>query len=151
MQKSLYQNTARFYDKSSELQNYYYDINFYRSFVDNDTEVLEIGCGTGRVTLSLLDKCKHITGIELSDQMLGVLKEKVNQLDKEQQSKIDLLKADMKDFSLNMKFDLIIFPGITFQALTCTDQRNSCLKSVREHLSDRGKVIIDFFIQMQIK
>lgn len=60
MDKNLYTNTARFYDKGNELTHYYYDIDFYKSFVDSNTNVLELGCGTGRVTLPLLDKCKLV-------------------------------------------------------------------------------------------
>lgn len=143
MDKNLYTNTARFYDKGNEIINYDYDIDFYKSFVDLNTNVLELGCGTGRITLSLLDKCKHITGIELSKQMLGILQDKVNKLDKEQQNKIDLYNVDMSKFDLNQEFDLIIFPGITFQALTTIEQREYCLECAKKHLSQNGKIIID--------
>jgi ubiquinone/menaquinone biosynthesis C-methylase UbiE len=145
VQKSLYSNTAGFYDKGNEIKNFTYDIDFYKSFVNETTRVLELGCGTGRITLSLVDKCKHITGVELSEQMLDILQGKVERLDKDLQNKINLVKADMSNFDLNEKFDLIIFPGITFQALTTNQQRNSCLECVKRHLDHNGKVIIDFF------
>ena len=145
MQKNLYSNSAYFYDKGNEIKDYTYDIDFYKSFVNETTSVLELGCGTGRITLSLIDKCKHITGIELSVHMLEILRGKVENLDDKLQKKIKLIKSDMINFDLNEKFDLIIFPGITFQALTTNEQRNSCLECVKQHLSDKGKVIIDFF------
>jgi ubiquinone/menaquinone biosynthesis C-methylase UbiE len=145
MQKSLYANSARFYDKGNEMKGFISDIGFYKSYIDDTTRVLELGCGTGRITLSLIDKCKQITGVELSDQMLDILRGKVEKLDEYSQSRINLVKADMSNFNLNEKFDLIIFPGITFQALTTNNQRNSCLDCVKRHLTDNGKVIIDFF------
>lgn len=145
MQKSLYSNSARFYDKGNEIKDFTCDIDFYKSFIDETTRVLELGCGTGRITLTLLDKCKQITGVELSDQMLDILRGKVQKIDQHSQSKIKLIKSDMSNFDLNEKFDLIIFPGVAFQALTTNGQRNSCLKCVKRHLSDNGKVIIDFF------
>ena len=145
MQKSLYSNTARFYDKGNEIKGFTYDIDFYKSFVNETTRVLELGCGTGRITLSLIEKCKHITGVELSDQMLDILRGKIAKLDDYNQSKVSLNKSDMSYFDLNEKFDLVIFPGVAFQALTTDKQRNSCLESVKKHLSENGKIIIDFF------
>lgn len=39
--------------------------------------VLEIGCGTGKNTVWFIEKAKHITAIDLSDEMLVKAKEKI--------------------------------------------------------------------------
>ena len=39
---------------------------------------LEIGCGTGKNTVCLLEKAEHITAIDLSDKMLAKAKEKIS-------------------------------------------------------------------------
>ena len=51
----------------------------------------------------------------------------------------------MSSFSLNSKFNWIIFPFRAFQALTTKNQRENCLKCVNEHLEDDGKVVIQIF------
>src|SRR4051812_19038307 len=39
---------------------------------------LEIGCGTGKNTVWLLGKARHITAVDLSDRMLEKAKEKID-------------------------------------------------------------------------
>ncbi len=39
---------------------------------------LEIGCGTGKNTTWLITKAKHITAVDLSEEMLAKAKEKIN-------------------------------------------------------------------------
>lgn len=46
------------------------DVKFYSQFIDKNSEVLELGCGTGRVSLPLSKKLKQIAGIEISSSML---------------------------------------------------------------------------------
>jgi predicted TPR repeat methyltransferase len=66
---------------------------------------LEIGCGTGKNTEWLLQKAKHITAVDLSEEMLARAKEKINS------DKVKFLLADITkdwDFSTG-KYDLISF------------------------------------------
>jgi SAM-dependent methyltransferase len=39
-----------------------------KDLIEPDSEVLDIGCGTGRLEFFLSDKCKKITGIDLSEK-----------------------------------------------------------------------------------
>lgn len=142
---NIYANTARFYDIGNKIIKYDYDIDFYKSFVDSHTDVLEIGCGTGRVTIPLLEKCKSITAMDLSRSMLDILVNKIDSLDNDKKNKINTLRGDMTNFSLNKKYDLVIFPGITFQSLTSDQDRLKCLANIKKHLKRDGKVIIDLF------
>jgi len=41
------------------------------------SQVLELGCGTGKNTSWLLTKAKHIIGLDFSEQMLAVAREKI--------------------------------------------------------------------------
>jgi ubiquinone/menaquinone biosynthesis C-methylase UbiE len=38
--------------------------------------ILEIGCGTGRITIPLAKNCKQIIGVDFSDRMLVIAKKK---------------------------------------------------------------------------
>lgn len=145
MDLNVYANTARFYDIGNKLIKYDYDIAFYKSFVNSTTDILEIGCGTGRVTIPLSEICNSITSFDLSDSMLNILDEKVSRLDVNRKERIHFFKGDMTNLSLTRKFDLIIFPGITFQSLTTTEERIKCLDCVKKHLNHNGKIIIDLF------
>ncbi|HKB84562.1 MAG TPA: class I SAM-dependent methyltransferase [Ignavibacteriaceae bacterium] len=71
----------------------------------NFKDCLEIGCGTGKNTVWLLEKAEHITAVDLSDDMLNKAKEKINS------QKVRFLTADITEawnFTSN-KFDLIVF------------------------------------------
>lgn len=44
--------------------------------ISKEFQVLEIGCGTGAYTLDFAAKCKHVTAVDMSEQMLCVLKKR---------------------------------------------------------------------------
>ena len=65
---------------------------------------LEIGCGTGKNTAWLIEKAKHISAIDLSEEMLAKAKEKINT------NKVDFIQADIKaTWSFGNEFDLVSF------------------------------------------
>jgi len=65
--------------------------------------VLEVGCGTGRHTLRLLEFENTITGIDISDGMLARLREKMNS------PNLNLVKGDFLSESIpNAPFDSIV-------------------------------------------
>ncbi|MBS1600561.1 MAG: class I SAM-dependent methyltransferase [Bacteroidetes bacterium] len=73
------------------------DINF--------DSCLEIGCGTGKNTIWLITKAKHLTGVDLSDGMLAVAREKIKS------SIAEFIQADITQlWKFNSeKYDLITF------------------------------------------
>lgn len=143
--ENIYSNTARFYDKGNEIKKYDIDLKFYEKYVNKHTRVLEIGCGTGRVTIPLASKCESIVGLDLSESMLDILQEKLKNTDLNYKNNIQLIKGDMTDFNLNQKFDLIIFPGLAILSLISEEQRIACLECVKKHMSDDCIVVIDQF------
>ena len=65
--------------------------------------VLEIGCGTGRHTIRLIQQENNVTGVDLSEGMLGKAKAKVNG------PRITFVHADvLKDEIPNGPFDVAI-------------------------------------------
>lgn len=53
MEHNIYQWSAKYYDNSLNSAIISADIQFYVSKLKGDEEVLEIGCGTGRVAIAL--------------------------------------------------------------------------------------------------
>lgn len=66
---------------------------------------LEIGCGTGKNTEWLITKAKHITAVDLSNEMLNKAKEKINS------NRVEFKQADItKEWTFaNNFFDIITF------------------------------------------
>ena len=44
--------------------------NVMRKFIADNTDILDIGCGTGSLAVSLSDKCNSIKGIDISPKMI---------------------------------------------------------------------------------
>ena len=71
----------------------------------NFNNCLEMGCGTGKNTSWLLTKAKHLTAIDLSDEMLAKAKDKIKD------NKVDFIPFDIKNewTFTNKSFDLVTF------------------------------------------
>lgn len=137
---NLYKNTAWLYDIDNR-DIVHDDISFYIEYAQSiGGEVLELGCGTGRVAIALANKGINVTGIDLSPQMLDVFKKKIGAKDR-----ITILQGDMSDFSIDKKFGMIISPFRAFQSLTRDDDIINSLHCIHNHLSDNGIFIINVF------
>jgi len=122
------------------------DIPFYLQYAARlNANILELACGTGRVTIPLAKAGHHIWGLDLSLEMLNEFKKKLPDLPLKISERIDLTHADMCDFDLNMEFSLIIIPFRSFQALITHEQQRLCLNRVYRHLSNEGLFILNVF------
>lgn len=144
MSVNLYQNTAQFYDGGNN-RSQSQDISFYIHYIQDSYRILDVGCGTGRVAMSLAHLPVEITGIDYSQPMLDIFQEKLSKLPVEISSKIKMHCYDMTEFDLDTIFDLIIFPFRVFQALHTAEQKCKCLQIAKKHLAPNGKIIINVF------
>jgi len=111
-------------------------------------EILELGCGTGRVSLILAEEGFRVTGLDLSNQMLDIFHEKLSKISPQRPEiagRVKIVHGDMADFSFERKFSLIIAPFRAFQAVTAQRDIEGALKCVREHLTDDGVFIVNVF------
>jgi ubiquinone/menaquinone biosynthesis C-methylase UbiE len=136
-----YRTTARFYDLFVECPDETLYLELAKRF---GSPILELACGTGRITLLLAQAGHDITGIELSPEMLEIAREKLQQLPEDVQSRVSLNHGDVTNFQLDKKFAMIIIPW-SFKFLLTTDDQLACLRQVRSHLSDDGVFILDLY------
>ena len=146
--KNIYRETAWIFDIEHRRMEHGVtasDIPFYLEYANRQQgEVLELGCGTGRVAMALAAEGFRITGLDLSEQMLDVFREKLK-AGPELAGKITLVHGNMADFSFDRKFALITAPFRAFQAVTAQEDIENTLSCVREHLSDDGIFIVNVF------
>jgi SAM-dependent methyltransferase len=122
------------------------DVAFYIDMVRGaDGPALELGCGTGRVLIPIARAGCAITGIDLSPAMLSVCREKLAGEPADVQSRVQLVKADMRSFDLGRQFSLVTIPFRAFQHLTTVEDQMACLSTVRRHLGPGGRLILDLF------
>lgn len=120
---------ARIYE--AEYGQYQGDFPFFLNAVENGS-VLDLACGTGRLTIPFARKRFVVTGLDNNAPMLNLAREKVQNLP------ISWTEGDMSHFSLNQKFDVITLAGNAFQALLTEKDQMRMLKCVLNHLNPGG-------------
>ena len=139
MTQSPEQLAAELYDVS--VPDWDGEIDFYRKFAREvkarGQSVLEVACGTGRVTLRLAQEGVHIVGTDLDEEMLKVARTK-----SEGVPNVGWERGDMRSFDLGQRFGLIIMPGHSFQYMCTPEDQVQALEAFKRHLTPDGTLII---------
>ena len=131
----VYEQLARFYDL--EHFDLTADLVFYLHYARlAGGPVLEVGCGTGRVLLHLLEAGIDITGVDSSPAMLDVARTKLG-------DRVPLIEGDMRNVKLTERYALIIISINTFMHLATTADQVDALTNLAQHLAPGGRLIID--------
>jgi SAM-dependent methyltransferase len=110
-----------------------------------DGDVLELGCGTGRVLIPLARAGIRITGLDSSAAMLDVLRQKLATEPVDVRARVQLTVGDMRSFELPGTFALVTIPFRPFQHLLTVADQLACLTSIHRHLRPDGRLILDLF------
>ncbi|MBO7304242.1 MAG: class I SAM-dependent methyltransferase [Clostridia bacterium] len=103
--------------------------------------VLDLGCGTGKMTLELASRGYDMTGVDLSVEMLHIAKTEAEQVGLG--DKILWLSQDMRAFELYGTVDLAVSCLDTLNHLTDTKSLRQCLRLVHNYLIPNGLFIFD--------
>ena len=111
------------------------DLPFWLSLASQAGDpILELGCGTGRVLLPLARAGHRCFGLDRDLAMLDFLQSHA-ELDLPHRPL--LFAADISQFRLAQRFQLILLPCNTFSTLE-VGARQACLALIREHLVPGG-------------
>lgn len=99
--------------------------------------VLEVGCGTGRILLPLMSAGIPISGIDISSEMLQILKIK----SKFFKGKLKIRKMDMTLLKDKEKYNLIIIPLNSIHHLTDKKKQLKTFTNFYTALKPNGKLI----------
>lgn len=135
-------NFSRFYDLIYKQLRDEADADFFQKETClAKGRVLEIGVGTGRHFMQSLSCGVDIYGIDISEEMLNVL---YGKLPRDQHYRVSI--QDMRDFSFDFSFDLIIAPFRVFMHLIKKEDQLIALNNVWKHLKKNGRFIFDTFV-----
>lgn len=101
--------------------------------------VLEMACGSGRLTIPIAQSGIDIVGADLSPSMLDMARAKALRAGVQ----VEFVEADMRDFELPGKFSAILIPGNSLLHLFSIDDLKQCLAGVRRHLAPGGRLVFD--------
>jgi len=142
-----YDNFSRIYDLVYDFTD---DVDFYLRLAKRfPGRVLEIGCGSGRITLPLARAGLEVTGIDNSSNMLELAREKLAREDDPVRQRVELVFADVRELDLGRRFNLIIYPFNSFMYLYTPEDQVRALKRIRAHLQDDGLVALALFVPNQ--
>src|SRR3989338_4135670 len=132
---------AEFYDLFNSQKDYESESSFLKEVFkkycgDKIKTILDLGCGTGVNAGIIASNGYDVTGIDISQDMIEIAKSK-----KIQDTKF--IVGDMSNFKLNKKFDVIICMFSALGYLTKNEEIESFFKSVRNHLNQKGLLVID--------
>ncbi len=104
MEIDIRAQAAQYYDCNPDVPD---DLPFYISHIPSPhAAVLELGCGTGRVTLPLVQHCGYIHGLDLSPAMISICKRKLAETGiPPTRARVEV--GEITDFDLGQTFDFI--------------------------------------------
>ncbi|MDB5073886.1 MAG: class SAM-dependent methyltransferase [Chloroflexi bacterium] len=118
------------------------DMRFLEEFtglLGDEPQVLELGCGTGRLLVPLLDAGATVVGLDRGAEMLKVARERLALY----ADRVTLVEGDMRHFDLHRTFDLVVIGLNTFMHMLTTADQLACLECIRRHLRPAGLVLLD--------
>lgn len=104
--------------------------------------VLDLACGTGRYTIPVAQRGHAITGVDCSEPMLARARERSSTAGVD----VTWVCADMRDFSLDARFGLVMVPSQSFQHLHTREDVERTLDCVRRHLAPGGVLFLELFV-----
>ncbi len=137
------------YTAFAELYDVFYadlddDLEMYLGFAERTSgPILEIGSGTGRVTIALAREGHEVTGLESSEAMQAVAQRKADRA--ELTERVTFAPGDMRRFNLDRRFGLIVVPLNTFLHNLTLDDQLATLSSLKKHLKPGGLLVLDCF------
>lgn len=139
----------RLYD--IEMEGRTSDLPYWESLLEQlrPRRVLELACGTGRLTLPLalrgrgIDPRFQIVGLDVSADALAKAQEKQRELTGMPDDTVVFVEADMRSFDLKREFDLIIIGLNSFAHIHDSDDHLRCLRAVRRHLAPQARFAFD--------
>jgi len=118
------------------------DIPFYVSAAKKaGGPVLELACGTGRLTIPAALSGADVTGVDISRPMLERAREKAAAAG----AKAVFVRADIRSFALKKRFKLVFIPFNSMQHLHDLRSLERFFGRVRAHLAQSGRFILDVF------
>ena len=134
---SNYDFFAKFYD--SVMGNKEAEAPIIESWIkkhnSNTATILELACGTGVFLRYFFDRGYKVTGIDLSEKMLDVARQKLPE--------VNFLQEDMTVFSLPLKFDVIVCLFDSINHIIGYEKWEQVFFRVHAHLNEGGLFIFD--------
>lgn len=125
------------------LNTFLSDLQFYKKWLpkNKDAKILELCCGTGRLTIPIAKDGYNICGVDYTLSMLEQARVKASEVG----LGINFIEADIRTLNLQEKFDLIFMPFNSIHHLYKNEDLFKALKGIKNHLKAEGFFLLDCF------
>jgi SAM-dependent methyltransferase len=122
-----------------ECGGYAADLPLWEELADEtEGDVLELGCGCGRVALALARRGHRVVGIDTEAALVDELTRRA----RSEGLEVSCERADASGFVLDRSFGLVLAPMQMLQLLPGEEGRRGCLESIAAHLRPGGTAAI---------
>lgn len=122
-----------------EMGDFRKDLPFYQRHLPTTGDVLEIACGTGRISNTLAVPGRTVTGLDNSLSMLKKAHKKRNEWNR-------YVAMDMRFLAFSKFFDAIIIPYNSLNLLSDTQEVLNCLTGCHQLLRPDGILLLHLFV-----
>lgn len=120
------------------------DIPYYEQVaLQTEGKILELACGTGRLTLPMVKAGARVHGVDLSPGMLARAQNKRELLSPSERLRVSFQQGDMRSLRLNETFGAVILAFNTLMHMTEDDDLLATLQTARAHLEPQGLFHLD--------
>lgn len=125
------------------LNTFLSDLQFYKKWLPKNKEakILELCCGTGRLTVPIAKAGYNICGVDYTPSMLEQAKVKASEAGLE----INFIEADIRSLNLQEKFDFIFIPFNSIHHLYKNEDLFKAFNGVKNHLKEGDLFLLDCF------
>ncbi len=144
------ESLARYYDWQYE--GFVEDIPFFVELAKtHGSPVMEVGCGTGRLTIPLAREGIRVVGVDLSRPMLAMARRKTDHEAVEVRERIELVQGDMRDFSLGREFRCVFVPQAAVFHLEGREAMGRSFTNFHRHTEPDGLFLLDVVAPDRLK
>jgi SAM-dependent methyltransferase len=123
------------------------DVSFYRQLagelLGGPGTILELACGSGRLSTALLRDGHRVLGVDLARPMVSRAATRIARLGRSVRSRAMLVRGDMRRFAFGERFPLVLMAFNSFEHLYTRTDAAACLARIREHLEPGGRFVFD--------
>jgi len=116
------------------------EVRFLRPFAGTPPRALELAIGSGRIGLPLSQAGVEMTGVDISDDMIALLRTKPGG------DGIEILKGDFADVPVDSTFPLVYLAFNTLFALLDQQRQVECFLNTARALEAGGRFVLDAFV-----
>jgi SAM-dependent methyltransferase len=121
-----------------------HDVPYYASVAaDARGSVLELACGTGRLTIPMAQAGAEVVGVDIAPSMIARANHKREQLPPADQKRLGFVVGDMRTLRLSEKYSAVILAFNTLMHMLDDQDLRAVLETAREHLTDDGRFHLD--------